>query len=174
MKLAQIPVYLSLLFAASAAARSFSFPGTQRVLEDQLKDPRAIKGNSSLRYCDYSKSDVLVIEHINLIPNPPEAGQNLTIEAAGVFLKDVEEGAYVLLDVRWNLVRLLHRPVDLCEQVENVDLHCPLKKGETVIRKTMELPKRIPGGTYNVRADVYTKDDEKIVCLTADAYFPPL
>jgi hypothetical protein len=33
---------------------------------------------------------------------------------------------------------------NLCEQVSNVDLTCPIKKGKTTIVKDVELPKEIP------------------------------
>lgn len=35
----------------------------------------------------------------------------------------------------------------------------------------MSLPKQIPPGKYNVIADVYTKNEEKITCLTAEVDF---
>jgi len=59
----------------------------------------------------------------------------------------------------------------LCEQADKVDLKCPLKKGEMTLSKTVQLPKEIPPGKYTVLADVYTKDNEKITCLTATVFF---
>lgn len=38
----------------------------------------------------------------------------------------------------------MNTEVDLCEQVSNVDLSCPIKKGKTVIVKDVALPKEIP------------------------------
>ena len=72
------------------------------------------------------------------------SGETLTIEATGTLLDDVDEGATVLLEVRWGLITLLRQQVDLCEQIENVDLKCPLKKGELLLSKEVELPKEIP------------------------------
>lgn len=46
--------------------------------------------------------------------------------------------------MKWNLVTLLNQEADLCEQIKNVDLECPLKKGYTNITKVIELPKPIP------------------------------
>jgi len=52
-----------------------------------------------------------------------------------------------------------------------VDLECPIKKGETALTKEVELPKQIPPGKYTVLADVTTKDDKKITCLSATVEF---
>ena len=71
-------------------------------------------------------------------------GSTLTIEAAGTLLEDVGEGAYVVLQVKYGLIRLVNTEADLCEQVSNVDLTCPIKKGKTTIVKDVELPKEIP------------------------------
>lgn len=59
-------------------------------------------------------------------------------------LDTVEEGATVLLEVRWGLITLLKQQVDLCEQVQNVDLSCPLEKGKMTLSKDADLPEQIP------------------------------
>jgi len=72
------------------------------------------------------------------------SGQTLTIEAAGTLHEKIEKGATVLLEVKYGLITLIRQTVDLCEQIENVDLHCPLEKGDMVLKKQVELPKQIP------------------------------
>ena len=68
----------------------------------------------------------------------------MTIEAVGTLLEDIEDKAYVILQVKYGLIRLVNTQADLCEQVSNVDLECPIKKGKTTITKDVELPKEIP------------------------------
>lgn len=53
-----------------------------------------------------------------------------------------------------------------------VDLECPIKKGEHVISKVVEIPEEVPPGKYLVTARAYTKNDEYITCLTATVIFP--
>lgn len=130
---------------------------------------------------------------VRLALTAPHSGHNLTIDALGVLLEDIEEGAYVNLQVKYGLIKLINTQADLCEQMKQVDLKCPLKKGETNITKIVELPKEIPPvhylatlllglisseltlilfkGTYHVTADLYTKDDDPITCLTAQVHF---
>lgn len=56
----------------------------------------------------------------------------------------IEEGAYVLLTVKYGLIRLVSTKADLCEQIGNVDLECPVKAGDLEITKTVDLPNEIP------------------------------
>jgi len=96
----------------------------------------------------------------------------LSIEVVGELLEDIEQGAYVILQVKYGLLRLVNTQVDLCEQVSNVDLECPISKGSVTITKDVELPNEIPPGTYSVFADAYTFNGTHIVCLEANVQFP--
>ena len=62
--------------------------------------------------------------------------------------EDIEEGAYVLLTVKYGLIRLISTKADLCEQIGEVDLECPVKKGRLQISKSVELPAEIPPVGY--------------------------
>jgi len=164
---------LTLLFSTLVASDGFSFlSGNQKAL---LGDSGpAVPGDNPLNYCKKKHdNDILVIEQVNLTPNPPLKGQTLTIEAVGTLLEDVAEGAYVVLQVKYGLIRLVNTEADLCEQVSNVDLSCPIHKGKTTIVKDVQLPKEIPPGTYTVFADAYTArpESKKIICLEATVTF---
>jgi hypothetical protein len=160
-------VLFGLLSTASAASLNF-FGSDNAVVREDLKVP----GKSPLEFCpaDHSK-DVLTIESVELSPNPPLAGTDLVIKATGTVASTIAEGAYVNLQVKYGLIRLITTTADLCEQVQNVDLKCPIEKGALSIVKSVELPKEIPPGKYTVLADVYTVDDEPITCLTATVVF---
>lgn len=75
------------------------------------------------------------------------------------------------LSVKYGLITIIRQTADLCDTVKNVDLECPIKKGEMSLTKDVDLPKQIPPGKYTVLADVVTKDDKKITCLTATVEF---
>jgi len=162
---------LALLFSTLVASDGLSFfGGGQKVLGDGA----AVPGDNPLTYCKKDHDDdILVLESVDLTPNPPVKGNNLTIEAVGTLLEDVNEGAYIVLQVKYGLIRLVNTEANLCEQVSNVDLSCPIKKGKTTITKDVSLPKEIPPGTYTVFADAYTArpESKKIICLEATVTF---
>ena len=157
LSLSLITLLLSSFFASEG--QSFSFAGKQKALGDGA----AVPGDNPLTYCKKDHDDdILVLDHVNLSPNPPTAyiqpsrsrippkanivnsGSTLSIEAVGTLLEDVEDGAYVILQVKYGLIRLVNTQALLCEQVSNVDLECPIKKGKTTITKDVEIPKEIP------------------------------
>jgi len=162
--------YSAAFAALLATANGLSiFGGSQDVI---INDDLKIPGDSPLELCQGDHQDDLVqIEKVDLEPNPPSPGKELIIKATGTVKEDIEEGAYIELQVKYGLIRLIKTRADLCEQVQNVDMECPINKGKLEITKTVELPREIPPGKYTVFADVYTKEDLQITCLTATVNF---
>jgi hypothetical protein len=161
---------LTLLFSNLVASNGLSFfSGGQKTLEDK---GGPVTGDSPLTYCQAQHDDdILVLDHVNLTPNPPTAGNTLTIEAVGTLLEPLEKDSYVILTVKYGLIKLVNTRQDLCAQVSNVDLECPVEKGKITIQKDVELPAEIPNGKYTVFADAYTRDNKKIICLEATVVF---
>jgi len=95
----------------------------------------------------------------------------LNITAAGTFSKDVEAGATVFLQVKYGLITLIKQEADLCDQIGNVDLTCPLKKGDMTLTKSVEIPKQVPKGKYSVMADVKNADGEAVTCMMSEIVF---
>jgi hypothetical protein len=152
--------------AGSLAARAPAFFDiAQTPIKTTAGGP--VNGNNPLTYCADPSDYSLDIHTVDLTPNPPLPGQTLTIEAAGTLRERIEKGATVLLEVKYGLITLIRQTADLCEQIENVDLHCPLEKGDMVLKKQVELPKQIPPGKYSVHADVYNNDGVQVTCLEA-------
>lgn len=72
------------------------------------------------------------------------SGTALVIKASGIVSETIEEGAYVALQVKYGLIRLISTKADLCEQVKNVDKECPIEAGLLTFEKSVDLPKEIP------------------------------
>ncbi|PHH82233.1 hypothetical protein CDD82_6652 [Ophiocordyceps australis] len=163
MRAAFIIACLSACLAPAPASASRALDG----------EPNQVPGDSPLVFCegDHSK-DIVGIERVDTIPNPPQPGQNLTISAQGVVHEPIEDGAYVRLIIKYNRFISIPVPsVNLCDNVGQIGLSCPLEAGEMKISKEFPLEKKIPPGTYDVQADVFTKDDRKITCVQASVEF---
>ena len=72
------------------------------------------------------------------------SGDTLVIRATGTVKETIEDGAYVNLDVRYGYIKLINTQADLCKEIKNVELTCPIEKGKIEISKTIDLPKEIP------------------------------
>ncbi|KAF2748601.1 phosphatidylglycerol/phosphatidylinositol transfer protein precursor [Sporormia fimetaria CBS 119925] len=156
-----------LLSAVCAISVSASWVPGQVAISEDFKVP----GDNPLHFCGNPKDDLLEIEKVDLSPNPPQPGHTLSIKASGDFKEKIEEGAKVHIQVKYGLITLINQESDLCDALSNVDLKCPLDKGEMTLTKDVDLPKQIPPGKYTVLADVFTKDGDKITCLTATVVF---
>jgi len=160
---------LPILFAVLATSRSLSpFGNSETPLV--IEAGGSVPGANPLTFCTDKSGYILTIERVDLNPNPPKPGLTLKIEASGVFSKDVEKGAYVSLQVKYGLITLIRQTVDLCEQIESVDLKCPLKKGPMTFTKEVEIPSQVPQGTYKVFANVMSVDEEEITCLESTVH----
>lgn len=160
MKLLSTAVYLLPAFASGIAGLSWAHSTDLKTF---------IPGDSPLDTCEFPapETDLVEITNLEISPNPPERGQNLTISATGLIKEDIIPGAYVEVEVKYGLIRLLRQTLDLCEQTEKVDLACPIKEGEVSLERVVELPQAIPPGRYTVNARVFTEDDRQITCLVA-------
>lgn len=75
------------------------------------------------------------------------------------------------LTVKYGVLQLINREVQLCDYADQVDLKCPLEKGALKISKDVDLPAQIPPGKYTVLADVRTKDGDTITCFSTAIVF---
>ncbi|EGV62792.1 hypothetical protein CANTEDRAFT_115597 [Yamadazyma tenuis ATCC 10573] len=139
-------------------------PATDSGFAIELKLPggipgndRPIPGDSPLVQCDVTEAQLLNLQSVILEPNPPLRGENLTIIAKGYLDIDIEDGAYVEVDVRYGFIKLLHQTFDICEEISAVDLECPIAAGQHIIIKEVEIPSEVPPGKYIVTARAYTQ-----------------
>jgi ML domain len=136
---------LALLTLATAVFALLPQRAHQDPLVLQPLDSNKVPGKSPVEICSLTPSDDLVeIKYINIQPNPPLAGKNLSIEAEGVLKVDIEEGAYANFEVKYGFVKLLTGTADLCEKAAEVNLECPIQKGPVKVEKLVSLPSQIP------------------------------
>ncbi|RJE27064.1 phosphatidylglycerol phosphatidylinositol transfer protein [Aspergillus sclerotialis] len=156
-----------LLLPLCTAAPSPSFFDTQSPIKVEHSS-LPVHGNNPLTYCNDPSNYILKIENVDLSPNPPQAGQTLVIKAKGKLNETIERGATVRLTVKYGLITILNQQVNLCDEIKQVGLSCPLEKGEQTLTKSVDLPREIPPGKYSVRADVYDKNEKQVTCLEAE------
>ncbi|GMM57275.1 sterol transporter [Maudiozyma humilis] len=177
--LALIYLYLG---ALAAVARGLAAPGSfaDGASFDALAaappgQSKPIAGGSPLQQCDLEEAQLLDVRTIELLPNPPQRGANLTIRASGKVLTTVEQGAYVDVEVRLGYIKLITQRFDLCEVLSENDiegLECPVQPGEYDLAKIVQIPAEVPPGRYNVLGRAYTAKDELLTCITGDIVFP--
>ncbi|KAL1916959.1 uncharacterized protein VTP21DRAFT_5156 [Calcarisporiella thermophila] len=153
-----------LLIFATLLTNACALPFVQNIFSNQVQATITNCGDSS---------DILRLDYLNFIPNPPLKGQPLTFDGKGFLKETVNRGAYIDLTVKYGLIKLLQQKLDLCDEVEKIGMQCPLSEGEHDVEHTETLPREIPPGKYTVNAVVYTEDHRRIACINAVAIFKP-
>ncbi|KAJ3213968.1 Phosphatidylglycerol/phosphatidylinositol transfer protein [Clydaea vesicula] len=110
-------------------------------------------------------TDVFIPKKILVSPDPPVRGQSITLTIEGTLSEDVVDGAYADIKVKLGLIKLLETKVDLCSEIKNVDLTCPLKEGELTIVKQVDIPNEVPPGVYKVHVAATNADELSIACF---------
>jgi hypothetical protein len=167
MKITTILPILAATLATSSILPGFASKSQAIISSSELSVP----GKNPLNFCADPTNYVLTIDHVDLSPNPPVPGQTLNISAAGTFNADVEPGATIFLQVKFGLITLIKTEADLCDQLGNVDVTCPLEKGNMTLSKSVNIPERVPKGKYTVIADVKTVDGDPVTCMTSEISF---
>ncbi|KAI0051769.1 hypothetical protein FA95DRAFT_1580496 [Auriscalpium vulgare] len=160
------------LLALSLFSVSHATPlGSQETLAVQEPPVHTTEG-WSWSDCGLS-TDPIQIESIDVSPDPPKPGQNMTVTVKASAVETVEEGAYADVTVKLGLIKLLQKQFDLCEEARNADttVKCPVDKGSYEVVQTVELPKEIPKAKFSVDVRAYTYDDEDLFCVNLKVDF---
>ncbi|KAK2461853.1 hypothetical protein APHAL10511_006316 [Amanita phalloides] len=115
------------------------------------------------------------LESIEVVPDPPKPGHELTIKAKGVVTDIIEEGAYADVTVKLGLIKLLHKQFDVCEEARNANasVACPVKPGKYLVQQKVMLPREIPKAKFTVAVRAFTVDEEDLLCLNLHVDFLP-
>ncbi|QRV84531.1 phosphatidylglycerol/phosphatidylinositol transfer protein [Ceratobasidium sp. AG-Ba] len=152
-----LPVALTLGYLAQAAAVP---------LLGNLADQIRIGGgdahtSNSWRWFDLGRPDDAVqVISINVTPDPPQIGKDLTVRARGLVTRRIEEGAYADVTVKLGLIKILHKQFDICEEARNnnVTVQCPVEPGEYEVVQTVTLPKETPKAKFTIEVKGFTSD----------------
>jgi len=118
-------------------------------------------------------TDIVQLRSLEISPDPPKPGQNLTVTASGTVTQKIEDGAWAHVVVKLGLIKLLDKDIDTCEEAENanMEIRCPVEPGDYTLTQTVELPKEIPPAKFVIDVSAYTVDDRDMLCLKLNVDF---
>ncbi|KAH9950481.1 ML domain-containing protein [Amylocystis lapponica] len=136
--------------------------------EQQVMIQDACVTHPKWSWCDCgSDTDKVHIKSIEISPDPPAPGKDLTVTVKGSADESIEDGAYADVMVKVGAIKLLQKEFDVCEEARNANasIQCPVKEGDHEVTHTVALPKEIPRAPFSVNIRGYTADDDDMVCL---------
>ncbi|KAJ7923332.1 ML domain-containing protein [Mycena leptocephala] len=121
-------------------------------------------------------TDAVELLSLEVSPDPPVPGKDLTIKVKGIAHTRIEEGAYADVVVKLGLIKLLTKQFDVCKEAAkaNASVTCPVEEGEYEVTHTVQLPREIPPAKFVVSVRGYTADEDTMLCLDLNADFRPM
>jgi C1A family cysteine protease len=109
-------------------------------------------------------SDHLSGLNVQVTPNPPVAGQDVTVAITGSLDETVSSGnVHITIDAFG--IKVIDKSYDLCDLASKGGVHCPLNQGPVNIKVTEAIPKDVPHGTYQGKAVVSDQNSEEVACV---------
>ncbi|EPQ28113.1 uncharacterized protein PFL1_04440 [Pseudozyma flocculosa PF-1] len=117
--------------------------------------------------------EIVDVQSIEVSPDPPKPGQNLTVRAKGTISEEVSDGTFADVVVKLGLIKLLTRRFDVCQEARanKAELQCPLAPGEYELTHTVALPREIPPAKFNVHITGANQDESDLLCLDLSINF---
>ncbi|WFC93613.1 hypothetical protein MBRA1_000234 [Malassezia brasiliensis] len=114
------------------------------------------------------------VESIELSPEVPERGRNLTVHGKGTLSRRADFGSYVDVTVRVGFLRIFWQRVDICGVLRenDVEVQCPAEPGHYDVVHTVELPSQIPPAKYNIHIEGKNHEARPLACLDLTVSFP--
>lgn len=124
----------------------------------------------SWEWCDDvdAESYLVRVDSVELQPDPPVMGRNLTFHGAGSLSGRVAQGSYVDVNVYLGFLRLYAERMDLCDVLRenHVEVQCPMEPGQYNITHVIEMPKtRVPPIPFRFRVLGISQDKQTIACI---------
>ncbi|KAF8807482.1 hypothetical protein BYT27DRAFT_7256079 [Phlegmacium glaucopus] len=144
--------------------------------QQPMREDAPIHTKAGWEYIDCGNEGMPVkITSIQVLPDPPKPGKDLTVIVDGTVTETLETGAYADVSVKLGLIKLLQKRFDLCEEARkaNATVQCPVKPGSYHVEHTVALPEEIPPAKFVINVRGYTVEDDDLVCLDLKVDFMP-
>lgn len=121
-------------------------------------------GSFSWSLCDPSEnaSDKLQNLKVTVSPDPPVAGQNITVTGSGDLTETVTAGT-----VEYTALGFLHGSLDLCTELSKTQYPCPLSAGARSVGPiSFAIPSIVPKGIpISAKATIKDQSGNQLTCV---------
>eukprot|EP00775_Hariotina_reticulata_P010842 gene10841-biopygen12781 len=98
-------------------------------------------------------------DHVDLVPDPPAAGGQVTFKIEGNAVHDVPAGL-ISINVTFAGTQIYEEVDDLCSKTS-----CPIKTGPIAITYVQDLPPIAPPGDYDVQVVARDLQNTELMCV---------
>jgi len=108
-------------------------------------------------------SDHLQIDTVTITPDPPVAGQNITVSASGYLDEIVTNGTVNVVLKYDNFITVVKQTISICESGA---VTCPIAAGQYSQTITELIPSSVPRGQYNGTVTIADQTGSEIACIS--------
>ncbi|KAK2600396.1 hypothetical protein N8I77_009933 [Diaporthe amygdali] len=91
---------------------------------------KKVPGDNPLSFCSENlEEDIIQIDELTLIPNPPVRGKSLAVKAEGRVTQTIDEGASVHIVAWKGSDPVFDETFDLCDDLDMIGEECPVEAG---------------------------------------------
>eukprot|EP00003_Mantamonas_plastica_P008405 TRINITY_DN1735_c0_g1_i3.p3 TRINITY_DN1735_c0_g1~~TRINITY_DN1735_c0_g1_i3.p3 ORF type:complete len:155 (+),score=45.07 TRINITY_DN1735_c0_g1_i3:44-466(+) len=115
-------------------------------------------------FCGTS-ADHLKIGSVQITPDPPQKGANITVAASGTLDEQVTGGSAVV-KLYYSGIKILDHTYDLCTL--DPQIKCPFPQGTNTLKVSEMIPSDAPGGHYTGSVNLNDQNNTEITCIKLD------
>ncbi|EGC32925.1 hypothetical protein DICPUDRAFT_37512 [Dictyostelium purpureum] len=109
-----------------------------------------------------TSADLLQIDTVDITPNPPQKGQDLTVSASGYLSQTVQDGTANII-VKYGFITLYKGSQDICTPKDPIA--CPIQAGQYNKTVSATIPSAAPSGKYTGSVTLVSNTGAQIACI---------
>ena len=111
-----------------------------------------------------SAKDEATINSVDIAPDPPQRGKNLSV-VMNITFKEVVSGGDIKLLAKYDGVIVLNESFVLCDIARESGVPCNITVGNHILKLSKPLPSLIPPGKYEGSIIVNDPNGKELVCV---------
>jgi len=140
-----------------------------RVHSDRMKCVLFVALFATFAFADIWKNcggpqDHLQISNVEISPDPPQIGENLTVTATGN-LDETVTGGIIEVSLQYSGITILNTNLSLCSAIVPF-LQCPIAQGPVSISITQYIPSEVIPGSYTGQVNIYDQNESPVACIS--------
>jgi len=104
------------------------------------------------------------IATLDVNPNPPVIGQNVTFTATGTSNEQIT-GGEILVVLTYSQIALVNQTFPLCSTISDFEIKCPVASGPLKFTVNQQIPSALPSGPYEAIIQPTDQNDQEIFCV---------
>merc|ERR1712129_423021 len=133
------------------------------VLAVSANQKQIIGGTPEVTFCNTSLTP-LIVNGYSLEPNDIHSNENVTLKINSTLSEDVSNGT-IHIDAKVRIIPVYDKTLNLCTELAQANMSCPLKKGPYDFEKTLAIPNIPVHGQITATVTINDQNAKQLLCM---------